>query len=167
MKNLFRSVILFILELAKAAKNNFEEFQGEKFMKNTFSAILLLLILTAAAQSQTFLQKIAGSWEGTLEYQDYQQDKRVKLRTYLTVTTAPDGNSAEFVTIYDDFGRIIKDTEIVKIDQVLKKYAAGDFQYKIDSLENGKIVLLGEGEDGEKVEPIRKTITFDENSLSI
>ena len=127
--------------------------------------LLSVLTLAISANSQSFLQKIAGNWEGTLEYLDYKENKRVKLKTYLTVTPASDGNSAEFVTIYDDFGRIIKDIETVKIDSAAGKYAAGKYEYQIDSIENGKIVLLGSGQDGEKVEPIRETITFKENSL--
>ncbi len=69
--------------------------------------LLSVLTLAISANSQSFLKKIAGNWEGTLEYLDYKENKRVKLKTYLTVTPASDGNSAEFVTIYDDFGRII------------------------------------------------------------
>ncbi len=137
-------------------------------MKNIIIlTILSVLSLTTAAHGQTYFQKIAGNWEGTLEYQDYQDNKRVKLKTYLTVTPTADGNSAEFQTVYDDFGRIIKNKEIYVIDQAAKKYVAGDYEYRIDSIENGKIVLLGSGQDGEKVEPIRETITFDENSLNI
>ena len=131
------------------------------------TAVLCLIFssVNASAQNKTYFQKIAGNWEGTLEYLDYQENKRVKLKTYLTVTPAPDGNSAEVLTIYDDFGRIIKDTETVKIDRAARQYAAGDYRYTIESIADGKIVLLGSGQDGEKVEPIRKTITFDENSL--
>lgn len=137
-------------------------------MKNIIIlTILSVLSLTVSAHSQTYFQKIAGNWEGTLEYADYQDGKRVKLKTYLTVTPTTDGSSAEFQTVYDDFGRIIKSKEIYKIDAAAKKYVAGDFEYRIDSFENGKIVLLGSGQDGEKVEPIRETITFDDNSLSI
>ncbi|MET0753660.1 MAG: S41 family peptidase [Pyrinomonadaceae bacterium] len=127
---------------------------------------MILLISAASANSQTFLQKIAGNWEGTLEYQDYSANKRVKLKTYLTVTPASDGNSAEFITVYDDVSRIIKDVETVKVDLAAKKYLAGETEYKIESMETGKIILTGSGQDGEKVEPIRKTIVFDENSLS-
>jgi hypothetical protein len=130
--------------------------------------VLLLLNLTvaASAQSRTFLQQIAGNWEGALEYADYSDaTKRVKLKTYLTVTPATDGNSAEFVTVYDDFGRIIKSVQIVTVDPAARKYSAGETEYKIDFQTDGKIVLLGSGQDGEKIEPIRQTITFDENSL--
>lgn len=131
------------------------------------AAILVLAILSAEAfaQNKTYFQRIAGDWEGTLEYLDYQENKRVKLKTCLTVTPASDGNSAEILTIYDDFGRIIKNVETVKIDAAAKKYVSGKFEYAVDSIGDGKIVLLGKGQDGEKVEPIRQTITFDENSL--
>lgn len=132
------------------------------------TAIFTLAILSANAFAQdgkTFFQTVAGNWAGTLEYLDYQENKRVKLTTYLTITPAPDGNSAEFVTVYDDFGRIIKDTETVRIDAAAKKYFSGENIYKIDALEAGKITLLGSGQDGEKVEPIREIITFDANTL--
>lgn len=133
-----------------------------------FTAIFALTILSvnAFAQNKTFLQIVAGSWEGTLEYLDYEENKRVKLKTYLTIIPSADGNSAEFVTIYDDFGRIIKDTEIVKIDLAAKKYVSGDSIYAIESIADGKIILLGSGQDGEKIEPSRTTITFEANSLN-
>jgi hypothetical protein len=136
-------------------------------MKNIFVlTILSVLTLAIPANSQTYFQKIAGDWEGTLEYLDYKEDKRVKLKTYLTVTPANDGNSAEFITIYDDFGRIIKEMETVRIDAMGKKYISGNFEYAIGSIADGKIVLLSSGQDGDKVEPIRETITFDETSLT-
>lgn len=135
-------------------------------MKNIIVlTILSLLILPAAVRSQTYFQQIAGNWEGTLEYQDYSANKRVKLKTYLTIKPSNDGNSAEFITVYDDVSRIIKDVEIVKIDLAAKRYFSANSEYAIDSLENRKIVLRGSGQDGEKIEPIRETISFDENSL--
>ncbi len=135
-----------------------------------FAAILSFIFLTGNAFAQengkTFFQAIAGNWEGVLEYQDYTADKRVKLKTYLTVTPSADGNSAEFLTVYDDFGRIIKSRQTYKIDVAARDYAAGDSLYKIDSIEAGKIVLLGSGQDGERVEPIRQTITFTADALN-
>lgn len=134
-----------------------------------YFAFLLTIILSgnAFAQNKTFLQKLAGNWEGTLEYLDYSENKRVKLKSYLTIKPASDGNSAEFQTVYDDVSHIIKDNETVKIDISAKKYFSGNSEYKIDSFEDGKIILHGSGQDGEKVEPIRQTITFDENSFTV
>lgn len=132
------------------------------------TALLALITLTgnAFSQSKTFFQTIEGNWEGTLEYQDYSENKRVKLKTYLIVKASPDGNSAEITTVYDDFGTIIKDVETEKIDIAAKRFLSGNFEYKIESAESGKIVLMGSGQDGEKVEPSRKTITFDDNLLT-
>lgn len=138
-------------------------------MNKLFLAAIIALIIfvgTAVSQSKSFFQTIDGNWEGTLEYQDYSENKRVKLKTYLIVKAASDGNSAEITTVYDDFGTIIKDVETERIDIVAKRFRSGDFEYKIESIENGKIVLLGSGQDGEKVEPMRKTVTFDDNSLT-
>lgn len=131
------------------------------------TAVLAATILTANAfaQDKTFFQTVAGNWEGTLEYQDYSQDKRVKLKTYLTITPAANGNSAEFVTVYDDFGRIIKNSETVALDLAAKKYVSGKNVYEIASVEQEKIVLLGSGQDGVRIEPSRTTISFSDNSL--
>lgn len=137
-------------------------------MNKILLTAIISIILTANlfAQNKTFFQTVEGNWEGTLEYQDYSADKRVKLKTYLIIKSATDGNSAEITTVYDDFGTIIKDIATDNIDLAAKKYLSGDFEYKIESSESGKIVLLGSGQDGEKVEPFRRTITFDENSLN-
>lgn len=128
-------------------------------------AIFATLILTANAFSQrkTYFQTIEGNWEGTLEYQDYSENKRVKLKTYVMVKASSDGTSAEFTTVYDDFGRIIKDVATERIDTAKGKYQMGESEYKIESINDGKIVLLGSGQDGEKTEPIRITIEFTEN----
>lgn len=130
-------------------------------------SVLTVFVFTASAQeNKTIFQTIAGNWAGVLEYQDYSENKRVKLKTYLSIKPSADGSSAEITTVYDDFGRIIKETEIVKLGQTAKNYSDGDFEYKIESIEAGKIVLSASGQDGEKIQPFRKTITYDENSLA-
>lgn len=131
----------------------------------TILTVILISALGVFSQSKTFLQTIAGNWEGILEYSDYSNGKRVKLKTCLTVTPSADGSSAEVLTIYDDFGRIIKNNKQIRIDLSGKNYFDGDYQYKIESAETEKMVLSGSGQDGEKVEPLRITITFDKNSL--
>lgn len=138
-------------------------------MNKFYLALILTIILTANAfaqqESKTFFQTIAGNWAGELEYENYADGKRVKLKTYLTIAASADGNSAAITTVYDDFGRIIKDKGTDKIDLAAKKYVSGAYEYQIASIENGKMVLLGSGQDGEKIEPIRRTIVFDENTL--
>ena len=134
-----------------------------------FTAILAIIFTTNVfAQSKTFFQTVEGKWQGTLEYLDYSDGKsRVSLKTIITFKTSADGNSAEVSTIYDDFGKIIKDQDVEKIDAAAKKYYEGKNEFAIESIADGKIVLIGSGQDGEKVEPIRKTITYSNDTLTI
>jgi hypothetical protein len=139
-------------------------------MNGVFWAAFLMIafsVVDARAQGKTFFQTVAGNWAGTLEYQDYSADRRVKLNTYLTITPSADGNSAKITTVYDDFGTIMKSTGTQKIDAGAQNFIEGDNSYRIDSIANGKIVLLGQGQDGERSEPFRRTITFDENTIVI
>ena len=135
-----------------------------------YTAILSLVFLSvnALSQGKTFFQTVEGKWQGTLEYLDYSDGKsRVSLKTIITFKTSADGNSAEVSTVYDDFGKIIKDQDVEKIDAAAKKYFEDKTEFTIESIADGKIVLLGSGQDGEKVEPIRKTITYSNDTLTI
>jgi C-terminal processing protease CtpA/Prc len=138
--------------------------------KLILSIILVLAILSINifAQSKTFFQSVEGKWQGTLEYLDYSDEKsRVSLKTLIEFKPFADGNSAEVVTIYDDFGKVIKDQDFEKIDVAAKKYFEGKNEFTIESIADGKIVLLGSGQDGKKIEPIRKTITYTNDTLTI
>ncbi len=138
--------------------------------KLILTAILAIAFLStdAFSQSKTFFQTVAGKWQGTLEYLDYADGKsRVSLKTLIEFKPSADGNSAEVLTVYDDFGKVIKEQEVEKIDVPAKKYFAGKNEFTIESATDGKIILLGSGQDGEKVEPIRKTITFTNDTLTM
>ncbi len=138
--------------------------------KLILTAILAIAFLStdAFSQSKTFFQNVAGKWQGTLEYLDYADGKsRVSLKTLIEFKPSADGNSAKVLTVYDDFGKIIKEQEVEKIDVTAKKYFAGKNEFTIESVTDGKIILLGSGQDGEKVEPIRKTITFTNDTLTM
>jgi Peptidase family S41 len=158
--------------MQKLARSKGEQIssRGIKMNKLIFTAILSLVFLSANAFSQgkTFFQTVEGKWQGTLEYLDYSDGKsRVSLKTIITFKTSADGNSAEVSTVYDDFGKIIKDQDVEKIDAAAKKYFEDKTEFTIESIADGKIVLLGSGQDGEKVEPIRKTITYSGDTLTI
>jgi hypothetical protein len=138
--------------------------------KLIFTAFLTIAFLSvnAFSQSKTFFQTVEGKWQGTLEYLDYSDGKsRVSLKTIITFKPSADGNSAEVSTVYDDFGKIIKDQDVEKIDVTAKKYFEDKTEFTIESITEGKIVLLGSGQDGEKIEPIRKTITYTNDTLTI
>ena len=139
--------------------------------KLILTAIFSLLFLSTnsfAQPGKTFFQTVEGKWQGTLEYLDYSDDKsRVSLKTEIEFKTAADGHSAQVSTIYDDFGKVIKDEATQRVDAAAGKYFQGKNEYKIESIADGKIVLLGSGQDGEKVEPIRETITYTSDTLTI
>jgi hypothetical protein len=134
----------------------------------SFIAFLLLIVQCSMinVSAQTFLQKVAGKWEGTLEYSDYKTEKRVSLKTTLEIKTAADGKSAEFFYVYDDFGKIIKSKDEIKIDAENKKFYFGKDEFSLEE-KDGKLVLLGSRIDNDKPEPVRKTITFSADSLEI
>lgn len=126
----------------------------------------LICSASAAAQDLDFWRKVAGRWEGTLEYSDYESGKRVKLKTVLIVSVAADNRTARFSYVYDDFGKIIKSEETHRVDRAAKKYRIGEDEFLFEET-NGQIVLRGEQPDGERREPVRKTINFSADTLTI
>ncbi|HRH44863.1 MAG TPA: S41 family peptidase [Pyrinomonadaceae bacterium] len=128
---------------------------------------IVFLSTNAVSQSKTFFQSVAGKWQGTLEYSDYTTNKRVTLKTFIVYQPSTDGNSAEVFTTYDDFGKVLKDGDKERIDLAAQKFYEGDSVFTIESMTDGKIVLLGSGQDGEKIEPFRKTITYTNDTLTI
>lgn len=140
-------------------------------MKNTVCLLILCawlfgLHLNVSAQKKNFLQTIAGRWEGALEYADYKTGERVKLKTVLIIVSENDGSSATFSYVYDDFGRVMKSADAHRIDWAAKKYFVGKDEFSFSENEN-KIVLLGEQIDNDKPEPVRTTIAFTSDTLTI
>lgn len=139
-------------------------------MNKLFLMAIMAIIFSANAfsqESKTFFQAIEGKWQGTLEYKDYSSNERVKLNTIITYKSSADGNSAEVSTIFDDFGKIYNDNGKERIDLAAKKFFEDKTEYAIESIEDGKIVLLGKVQDGNTVEPARKTITWTNETLTI
>lgn len=145
--------------------------EGKKGMKN----IICLLIICAAtfglqsnvsAREKNLLQTVAGRWEGALEYADYKTGERVKLKTVLKINAADDGNAATFSYVYDDFGRVLKSTDAHRIERAANKYFVGKDEFSFIENEN-QIVLLGEQIDNDKLEPVRTTVAFTADTLTI
>ena len=139
-------------------------------MNKLFYTAIIAIILTANVFSQegkTFFQTVAGKWQGTLEYQDYTSNERVTMNTIITFKPSADGNSAEVFTIYDDFGKIYKANGKERIDLQAKKFFEDDTEFTIESNAAGKIILIGKTQDGNTIEPTRKTITFSGDTLTI
>lgn len=138
-------------------------------MNKLFLTVITVIILTANifAQNKTFFQTIEGKWQGTLEYSDYTSGKRVTMNTLITFKPSADGNSAETFTIYDDFGKIYKSNGTDKIDVGARKFFEDKTEFQIESIEDGKMVLIGRVQDGNNIEPTRKTITWTNDTLTI
>lgn len=139
-------------------------------MNKHLSIALILLALTATAYAQaptTYFQDVAGRWQGTLEYADYTTNKRVQMKTFVTITPSADGRSATIATVYDDFGKIYRSSGVDRLDPIGGKYIDDGTEYSIATLEKGRIVLLGKTRDGNSIEPTRKTITYTGDTLTI
>lgn len=133
----------------------------------TAAAAIAILTINFAAQTETFFQAAAGRWQGTLEYRDYTSNERVTMRTIVTIEPSADGRSATVSTVYDDFGKIYRSKSTEAIDTAAGKFTDDGTQYSIESIADGKIVLLGSTQDGNTVEPTRKTITYTRDTLTI
>lgn len=139
-------------------------------MKTLFLTAIIAIFLTTNAFAQTdktFFQSVEGRWKGTLEYSDYKSNERVTLDTLITFKSSADGNSAETFTVYDDFGKIYKSNGKERIDPNAKKFFEDETEYAIEANEPGKIVLIGKTQDGDTIEPTRKTITWTNETLTI
>lgn len=138
-------------------------------MYKTIAAAITIAIftLTAAAQTETYFQTVAGRWQGTLEYQDYTSNKRVTMKTIITIEPSSDGRSATVSTVYDDFGKIYRSKGTQTIDAAAAGFNDDGTEFSINSIVNGKIVLLGKTKDGNSVEPTRKTISYTKDTLTI
>ena len=139
-------------------------------MNKTIAAVAITIViftLNAAAQTDSYFQTVAGRWQGTLEYQDYTSNKRVTMKTIITIEPSSDGRSATVSTIYDDFGKIYRSKGTETIEVAAAKFNDDGTEFSIASIAAGKIVLLGKTKDGNSVEPTRKTITYNKDTLTI
>lgn len=139
-------------------------------MKRTIYLIGILLFVlggeAVATPAAQFFRQAAGVWIGTLEYSDYRTDERVKLTTLLTIEPAADGNSATFTYLFDDFGKMIKSTELHRVDPVTKQYYVDEAIFSYQEAD-GKLILLGRALDNDRDEPVRETVSFASETLSM
>ncbi len=135
---------------------------------------LALSFSVQAASPQAF-DPFAGQWTGTLEYQDYGGNGRVKIPVKLTVKPT-DATTATWDFAYDDFGKAVNSFEThtwnagryrvtTKGKTDVQAYSSADFAALLKS-GVGKAVLMGsEMETGAKVE-VRRTITLEKTTLT-
>jgi len=120
-----------------------------------------------------------GSWTGSLEYRDFQNDKRVTLPTTLEVTPTTDQSAVQFAYTYDDGpGKIVKEKALIRVpatgDQyIVKEEDGSETVYQITTAtgfsgsEGGRLVLNGPGTENKKVVEVRTTLEITPTSLNI
>ena len=138
------------------------------------AGVVFFLFLSAQAGAPGIFTAFEGHWAGTLEYQDYGADRRVKIPVKLSVRGS-DAASAAWTFSYDDFGTTVSSLEthtwkggqytISTIGKPeVQQYSSSDFAV-LGRTGKGKAVLLGqELESGKKVQ-MRRTITLGKTTL--
>lgn len=133
------------------------------------TALAMTLPVQAAAPGA--FQLFAGRWSGTLEYQDYGADRRVRIPVTLTVTSS--GAQARWLFTYDDFGRPVQSDET-------HRYASGTYtvttkgQAAVQTFQSadfarlrpgGRATLSGREQENGAAVDVRRTITVSATTL--
>src|SRR5436190_9658816 len=88
-------------------------------MTGVISIVLMSLTFVQAPRLEAAL---TGSWKGTLEYRDYQSDKRVTLPTTLVISREAAGELT-FAYVYDDGpGKTVTSKDRVTVDAARSTY---------------------------------------------
>ncbi len=122
----------------------------------------------------------SGQWAGTLEYRDFQSDKRVSLPTNLEATAKPDVSSLEFSYTYDDGPtKIVHESATLSIDaakRVLTMVSDGgksheeltitgfDIETRTQRL---TLSFSGTGQENNKPVEVRSTLSCGPNTLTL
>jgi len=144
-------------------------------MTRTATVALLMTSLTVVppvqATSPDVFRPVLGRWTGTLEYQDYGADRRVRIPVTLTVTGH--GAQARWLFTYDDFGRTVQSDETHRYvggtytvrtngQAALQVFRTGDFARLGVS---GRAVLNGREQENGVTVDVRRTITVSGKTL--
>ena len=143
------------------------------------SAAILGAVAAAAPLSAhaAYLEALAGSWTGTLEYRDYRSDRRVTLQTRVVITPSADGLTFDYV--YDDGpGKTVKSVERISIAADLTSYRIrnGDGSYDVTFVAQGLrefgkasniVVLEGKGTENDEPVDVRISIVINTDTFSM
>lgn len=135
-------------------------------------------VLALLQPTHPFERVLAGNWQGTLEYRDYQTDRRVTLPTLLNVTAAGGGVLSLSYTYDDGPGKTVRSTERVTIDAGRSTYRVqnGDGTYDATfsaaglaeiGVSTDTLVLSGKGEENGISVDVRLTIKATTDALTI
>ena len=124
-----------------------------------------------------------GKWNGSLEYRDFRNDKRVTLPATLEIEPRASAEGGELLTQYvfdDGPGKIVRSAALVRIDAAVARYssrapnAAKRDDYRIaEGLSafaekgEGTMVLLATGTENDQPVDVRTTLDVNENQYSL
>jgi len=151
--------------------------------------ILFVCVFACAQQSASpappidtgkIYQMCSGEWAGTLEYRDFQSDKRVSLPTNLEATAKPDASSVELSYTYDDGpSKIVHESSTFSIDaakRTLTMVSDGGKSREALSItgfdlstRTGRLTVAfsGTGQENNKPVEVRSTLTCGPNTLTL
>lgn len=160
-------------------------------MSRRLRASLVLLVLVAAcAQARRvpsarprdqLYASLIGTWQGTLEYKDYQDStRRVTLPTLVQILPAPDEDGLELRYTYDDGpGKVVKSVDHLHFDRAMQNARWGGVRDSVlqrfavmmrrGGL-NGQpltLVLEGDGEDDDRPARLRETFEISAGTISL
>ncbi|MEM6606390.1 MAG: hypothetical protein AAF671_11570 [Pseudomonadota bacterium] len=122
------------------------------------------------------VQLLAGSWDGYLEYRDYQSDRRVRLPLARTTSVAPDSSYLITQSEFTDPGYKVYSAEMIQLgDSAAKAVTVYGDEVTVDKLSVATVdvssdgwtaVFETDGADDEKPAKIRYTWRFAKASPS-
>jgi hypothetical protein len=145
-------------------------------MLNLAGAVAVAVAI--AMQAALVPSVLTGAWTGTLEYRDYQRERRVTLPTTLMVEKGEAG-ALEFSYVYDDGpGKTVRSRERVTIDadkgtwRVQNGDGTYDNTFAARGLADfgpagGTLELMGKGTENDEPVDLRITITASAGSFTM
>ena len=145
-------------------------------------AVLLAATFIRAAESPAAIDRanfhaaLSGSWQGTLEYRDYQDpEKRVILPTLLEAESSADHSAFLLAFTYDDGpSKKVRTTDILTLDPLARTldwfwgYGKNTTRGQLNAESKpGHLVLVGPGEDGDRPAQIRLTLDYTATAIFI
>ena len=136
-----------------------------KVMKIIQSFVLLLLAnCVFAGMGGVSFEGLDGEWTGHLEYANYSDGSRVKLKTVADLSVTDDGYGIRAALVFDDFGKIFRDTTSYRIDRPAGELVIGNKRFEFEEKE-GRFIAKGKIRENQRVVRVRFTFTFAKDEI--
>ena len=152
-----------------------------------FAAVVLVAAcartsrLTQASPRDQLYASLIGSWQGTLEYKDYQDStRRVTLPTDLQIVPTPDEDGLELRYTYDDGpGKTVRSVDHLHFDRAMQQARWGGVKdstlqrFVVQGRSGGingeplRLMLETDGRDDDQPARIRETLVVSTGSVHL